>query len=126
MDCDGTWYRDRSGLVASARPSGPVKARGMRGCLTLPACLEMQPQRDLGTFLDIDKIAALLAIGEVRTVRLEQAHRRAGSDPAIVLGDEAHHVAFMIRVGANYVEELDPGPEWRAHPADRSAPRAGG
>src|SRR5258708_4805204 len=59
-----------------------------------------QPQHHLGTILDVDEVAPLLAVAIVRAVRLEQPNRLAGSDPPPVLDDEAHHLALVVLVGA--------------------------
>src|SRR5207248_10138521 len=60
--------------------------------LTAPA---PQPQHRRDTILRINEIAPLLAIAIIRAMRLEQPDRLTRRDLAVVLGDEAHHVALV-------------------------------
>ena len=56
--------------------------------------------------VDIDEIAALLAVADAGAMRLEQLDRLAGLCVVEFLGDEAHHRALVVLVRAEHVEEL--------------------
>ena len=69
-----------------------------------------QPAHHADGVVHIDEIAFLLAIGDARAVRLEQPDGLAGLGVVEPLGDEAHHFALVILVGAEHVEEFQPRP----------------
>ena len=72
-----------------------------------------EPSHHRDRVVDIDEIAPLLAVGDAVAVRLEQPHRHAGLGVGEALGDEAHHLALVILVRPEHVEEL------AAHPLRR-------
>src|SRR5207237_8695821 len=62
------------------------------------ATLTPQPQHRRDTILRIDEVTPLLAIAIIRAMRLEQPDRLTCREFAVVLGDEAHHVALVVLV----------------------------
>src|SRR5436190_20480284 len=88
------------------------------------ATLTPQPQHRRDTILRIDEIAPLLAIAIIRAMRLEQPDRLTRRDLAVVLGDEAHHVALVVLVGPEHVEEFEPGAMRRRRAGGRLPGRA--
>src|SRR5438270_11889208 len=83
------------------------------------ATLTPQPQHRRDTILRIDEVAPLLAIAIIRAMRLEQPDRLTRRDLAVVLGDEAHHVALVVLVRPKDVEEFEPGPMRRRRASHR-------
>ena len=69
-----------------------------------------QPAHHGDGVIDIDEIALLLAVGDACAMRLEQPDRLAGLGLVETLGDETHHLALVVFVGAENVEEFKPGP----------------
>src|SRR5215467_14137579 len=59
---------------------------------------------------DIDEVPSLVAVGNARFVRLEEAHCSAVARDIEGLREHAHHFALVVLIGAEYVEELHPDP----------------
>ena len=72
-------------------------------------CLN-QPTYHRDRIIDIDEITFLLAVHDTGAMRLEQMDRFAGLGIVEPLGDEAHHLAFMIFIGAEHIEKLQTHP----------------
>ena len=72
-----------------------------------------QKQAHLGDVLDIDEIARLSAIGVVRSVRPEQLHSTGGSNLIERMKHHTRHAAFVVFIGAKYVEKLQARPKVR-------------
>src|SRR5205085_8976627 len=62
------------------------------------------PIHHVERIVDIDEIAFLLAVGDVRTMRLEQTNRLAAFSVIEGAGHQACHRALMVLVGAEYIE----------------------
>ena len=60
--------------------------------------------------VDIDEIAALVAVGDAVAVRLEQLHGAARLDVVEAPRQHAHHRALVIFIGAEHVEEFQARP----------------
>ena len=69
-----------------------------------------QPHHHPHHIVDIDEIAPLIAVFNPLAVRLEQFHRPARFDIVEAPRQHAHHRALVIFVGAEHVEEFQPGP----------------
>ena len=69
-----------------------------------------QPAHHRDRIVDIEKIAPLVAVRDSWAVRLEQPHRLAGLGLVEALGDEAHHLALVVLVRPENIEELQPRP----------------
>ena len=78
-----------------------------------------QPAHHRDRVVDIDEVALLLAVGDAVAVRLEQPHRLAALGLVEALGDEAHHLALVVLVRPEHVEEF------QARPLRRQRCRAG-
>src|SRR5262249_16961299 len=69
-----------------------------------------EPAHHRDGVVHIDEVAPLIAVADAVAIGLEQAHRIACLRLVEALGDQAHHLAFVILVGPEYVEELEAGP----------------
>ena len=69
-----------------------------------------QPAQHRDGVVDIDEIAALVAVGDAVAVRLEQPDRLAGLGVVEHLGQHARHVTLVIFVRAVDVEEFQARP----------------
>ena len=65
----------------------------------------------------------MIAVGDSIAIRLEQANRVARLRFIEALGDQAHHLAFVVLVGTKHVEEFQAGALWRQRCAPRGAVR---
>src|SRR5271155_5066494 len=96
--------RGRHQIAEAARLTGAdIEDSRHRGRL-------QQPSHDGNRVVDVDEITLLLAIGDARAMRFEQPDRRSGLGLVETLGKEAHHLAFVVLVGAEDVEKFKPGP----------------
>jgi len=69
-----------------------------------------EPADDGDRIVHVDEIAPLLAVGDARPVRLEQPDRTARLGVVETLGHETHHLALVVFVRAEDVEELESRP----------------
>ena len=69
-----------------------------------------QPSHHRDGVIDVDEVAPLVAILDAWPVRLEQPHGAAVLRIVETLGDEAHHLALVVLVRAEHVEELQARP----------------
>ncbi|MEY9504957.1 hypothetical protein ABIE87_004515 [Bradyrhizobium diazoefficiens] len=87
-------------ILEAARLAGAdVEQPGHRG-----RC--QQPHDDAHDVVDIDEIAALVAVGNAFAMRLEQLHDAARLDVVEAPRQHAHHRALVVLVGAEHVEEF--------------------
>ena len=82
-----------------------------------------QPAHHRDRVVHIDEVAPLIAVADAVAMGLEQAHRIARLRLIEALGDQAHHLALVILVGTEHVEELQAGPLRRQRRAPRGAVR---
>src|ERR1700730_16146038 len=118
--------RDAAG--GAERVYQPEKAARLAGAEIVDAAvlaLPPQPQHRRDAILDIDEVAALLAIPVIGAMRSEQLDGLAGRDLAVILDDEAHHLALVVLVGPEHVEEFEPDPARWGEPGLRLAHRPG-
>ena len=80
-----------------------------------------QPAHHGDGIIHVNEVALLLAIGDAGAIRLEQPHRLAGLRLIETLRHETHHLAFVVFVGAEHIEEFKPGPLRRQFVLARNA-----
>ena len=80
-----------------------------------------QPTHHRDRIIDINEVTFLLAVGDASAMRLEQADRFAGLGIVEPLGDEAHHLAFVVFIRTEYIEKLQTRPLRRELVATASA-----
>ena len=83
----------------------------MKSRVFLVELLQFAHHRD--RVVDIDEVAALVAVGDTGFVRFEQFDRLAGLRTFEHLGENAGHVTLVVLVRAIDVEELEADPARR-------------
>ena len=73
------------------------------------------------TILDVDEIAALLAVGAIEPMRLEQSYPFACGDATVILGYETHHVALRYSFAPKTLKSFSPTRHNPRHSACRKA-----
>src|ERR1700734_678233 len=80
-----------------------------------------EPANHADRIFDVNEIARLFAVADPGTVRFEQTYRPAGLGVGETLGDEAHHLAFVVFIRAEHVEEFKSHPLRRQFALTRGA-----
>jgi hypothetical protein len=69
-----------------------------------------QPAHDGHHVIDMDEVAPLVAVGDALAMRFEQPHGLARLGLVEYTGQHARHLALVVFIGAEDVEEFQPRP----------------